>query len=143
MQLACLAPSFDLTGAPWFATMGRNEVEVSSEIQHSEQDYLEMVKELVLGLIPKDEYAVFLFGSRARGNLSRFADVDIGLLGHHRVPFQKIYELRNAIEDSIIPLQVDFVDFFYVDENFKKIALKDIELWNLPSSIKLNTHAIT
>jgi len=62
-------------------------------------DYLSIAREIVLKHIDIQNYNVFLFGSRAVGNVSKFSDLCI-------------------------------VDFFYVDEAFKNMALKKIIEWN-------------
>jgi predicted nucleotidyltransferase len=40
--------------------------------------YLKLAHDLVLSHIEKDDYAVFLFGSRAAGKSGRGTDIDIG-----------------------------------------------------------------
>ena len=104
----------------------------------TEEKYLHQLKDLVLNIVDKDRYAVFLFGSRALGKRGKVVDVDIGLLGEKSVPLELLGELHEVVEASIIPLKVDFVDFSSVDEKFKRIALSDIEIWNQPPTIKIN-----
>jgi hypothetical protein len=93
--------------------------------------YLSMIKEIIFSIIDKNEYKVFLFGSRATVRFNRYSDVDIGLLGNK--PLGKAYyKIINKIEESNIPYKVDIIDFALVDEKFKKIALQEIEIWNDP-----------
>ena len=99
--------------------------------------YIEQLKKLVLDIVDKNSYAIFLFGGRARGRLGKTVDVDIGLLGKEPVPLELIGKLHVAVDESIVPYKVDFVDFFSVDETFKQIALKAIEIWNQPNTIKI------
>jgi len=49
-------------------------------------DYIDIVKQIVLKHIPKDNFAVFLFGSRAVGNAKPLSDIDIGILGLEPLP---------------------------------------------------------
>ena len=49
-------------------------------------DYIDIVKQIVLKHIPKDNFAVFLFGSRADGNAKPLSDIDIGILGPEPLP---------------------------------------------------------
>lgn len=93
--------------------------------------YLSMIKEIIFSIIDPNEYKVFLFGSRATKNFNRHSDVDIGLLGKNPVG-KAYYKIINKIEESDIPYKVDIVDFALVDEQFKKIALQEIEIWNDP-----------
>ena len=93
--------------------------------------YLTMIKEIIFSIIDKNEYKVFLFGSRATKNFNRYSDVDIGFLGNKPIG-NAYYKIINKIEESNIPYKVDIIDFALVDENFKKIALQEIEIWNDP-----------
>jgi hypothetical protein len=38
--------------------------------------------------------------------------------------------MEHELEESLVPYKVDIVDFFYVDEAFKNMALKKIIEWN-------------
>jgi uncharacterized protein len=94
-----------------------------------EQKYLNIIKNIVLSHINPAEHFVFLFGSRAKGNYKRYADVDIGILG--KKPIGKIYyKIINEIEESIVPYKVDIIDFSLVNKKFKKKAMEKIEVWN-------------
>ena len=99
--------------------------------------YIQKLKELVLNLIDLEKQAVFLFGSRARGKTGKATDVDIGIWGATEVPTSLLVELRESVEESIIPYKVDFVDFASADPKFRKIALADIVIWNKPPTITL------
>lgn len=95
------------------------------------EKYISMIKEIIFSVIDRNEYKVFMFGSRAAHKSKNYSDVDIGILG--KKPLGKAYyKIINLIEDSVIPYKVDVVDFALVDEKFKKIALKEIEIWNDP-----------
>jgi len=100
--------------------------------------YLNTVKTLALKHIPNDEYAVFLFGSWARNKQSGGSDLDIGVLGNKPLPARIKFELELELEESIVPYNVDIVDFSQVDETFRRVALKDIIVWNRPKSIAIN-----
>ena len=73
---------------------------------------------------------VFLFGSRACGERSRGADIDIGVLGTD-IDSKIIIKIKEEIAESFVPFEVDIVNFDDVDEEFKKIALRRIEKWNI------------
>ena len=92
--------------------------------------YLEKAKEIVLARIPREDYSVFLFGSRAEGQERETSDLDIGFLGIKPVPEKLIREIREALDESVIPYRVDLVDFHKVDPAFKVIALKKVIVWN-------------
>ncbi len=101
-------------------------------------DYIDVVKQIVLKHIPKDNFAVFLFGSRAVGNAKPLSDVDIGILGLDPLPTIIKADLESDLEESIVPYKIDLIDFYQVDKDFKKEALNTIQIWNCPKNIKLN-----
>lgn len=102
------------------------------------EKYVELCKEIVLSNIDKAKYAVFLFGSRARVIHGEKTDIDIGFLGDKSVPQKKLNEIKDKIDESIVPFNVDLIDFFNVNNEFKAQALKNIIVWNKPSYIKIN-----
>lgn len=102
-----------------------------------ETKYINLAKEIILKYVPKDKYAVFLFGSRANGKNNRVSDIDIGFLGEKELPVMIKSAIEDELEESIIPYTVDLIDFKKVASDFKKIALKHIIIWNCPKSILL------
>mgnify|MGYP001612021758 CR=1 FL=1 len=69
------------------------------------------------------QYDVFLFGSRAGGEASRFSDYDIGIRGEKPLPPLVKATIEEALEESDIPYSVDVVDFFFLPERFRGVAL--------------------
>lgn len=69
------------------------------------------------------EYDVFLFGSRVTGEASRFSDYDIGIHGKKPLPPAIKAQIEEALEESNIPYSVELVDFFFLPQRFKDIAL--------------------
>jgi predicted nucleotidyltransferase len=109
-----------------------------ADMEKQNDYYLNQLKELILSSIDPTKYAVFVFGSRARGKTGKATDVDIGILGHEPFTLDQLAALHSLIEESIVPYKVDIVDFFSAEETFKSIALTDIEIWNKPNTIELN-----
>lgn len=103
-----------------------------------ELDYLDIVKKIVLKNIPKNEFAVFLFGSRAAGNANYLSDIDVGILGANPLPISILVNLESDLEESIVPFKIDLIDFFQVDKAFKNEAFSNVQIWNCPKNIKLN-----
>ncbi len=101
-------------------------------------DYIHIVKNIVLKHVPQDEFAVFLFGSRAVGNDRALSDIDVGILGNRSLPYIIKGDLESDLDESIVPFKIDLIDFYQVDKIFKKEALSTVEIWNCPKSIKLN-----
>lgn len=92
-------------------------------------DYINLTKNIVLQYLPADEYKVFLFGSRAVGNAKENSDIDVGILGVKKLPIKIKIHIEEALEESLVPYRVDLVDFFLVDETFKKYALYKTIQW--------------
>ena len=101
-------------------------------------DYLDIVKQIVLKHVPQNEFAVFLFGSRAAGNANTLSDIDVGILGIEPLPSIIMADLESDLEESIVPFKIDLIDFYQVDEVFKNEALSTVQIWNCPKNIKLN-----
>ena len=101
-------------------------------------DYIKYCRKLVIENIDTGKYAVFLFGSRAHDQHPEKADIDIGILGEQELPESVRYDLKNKIEESEIPYNVDIIDFKRASESFRKVALRKIKLWTRPSHIKLD-----
>jgi len=103
-----------------------------------DKKYLNQLKEIILSQIDTQKVMVFLFGSRVSDHHPSRADVDIGLLSHDKLPNHLFHKIRNAVDDTIIPLEVDLIDFTRVTPSFKKEVLKDIIIWNKPENMKKN-----
>lgn len=102
----------------------------------TEEQYINLLKGIVLDGIDKERYSVFIFGGRARGRKGKAVDIDIGFLGDSPLGVDRLVELYQAIEDSPIPYKVDLVDFYSADPQFRDIAMSDIILWNPPPTTK-------
>ena len=109
----------------------------SAQAGETQLKYLEEAKHIVLSFDEIKEYAVFVFGSRADGTAHQRSDIDIGILGKQALPAFIKLDIEEQLEESNIPLRVDFVDFNKVDQAFKKEALKTVIVWNLPEDITL------
>lgn len=99
--------------------------------------YLEEARRIVLGFEEIKEYAVFIFGSRADGSAHQRSDIDIGILGNQALPAFIKSDIQEKLEECDIPLRVDLIDFYKADPNFRKEALKNTVIWNLPKDIEL------
>lgn len=100
-------------------------------LRHRESpDYLSITREIVLKHIDSSHFRVFLFGSRACGNARSNSDIDVGFLGDKPLGSDIIAEIEFELDESIVPFQVDLVDFSRVDNNFRKMAMKKIVEWN-------------
>ncbi len=93
-----------------------------------EEKSLKIVQKIVLKHAPQ-KTKIFLFGSRADNTYTHGSDIDIGFLGEKPIDRTLFSQIKEEIEDSIVPFKVDLVDFSLQSESFKKIALGKIILW--------------
>ncbi len=109
-------------------------------IQKTEIEYytkwLNLAREIVLRNIDKSKYAVFLYGSMVSNPLNAY-DMDIGIMGKENISFETIEDIKEELDNSIVPFRYDIVDFKDTDEEFKKFAYREIEIWNKPDYIEL------
>ena len=69
-------------------------------------------------------YRLFLFGSRAAGIHQEKSDIDIGILSDTPITGKQMLTVQEKLEQIPTLLNIDFVDFNSVGDEFKKIALK-------------------
>ena len=81
-----------------------------------------IVKENVEG-----EYQLFLFGSRAIGAHDDKADIDVGILPEKSLMPVQIQNIKDKIFEIPTLLKIDFIDFSMVSDDFKLVALKNIQ----------------
>lgn len=99
-----------------------------------EHESYEKIKKVILTILRKyldlKEYRVFFFGSRVAGNNFEHADIDIGVEGPKPIPADVRLEINEDLENLLILYKIDFVDFKEVSEEFRKIALQQVEYIN-------------
>lgn len=103
-----------------------------------ENKYIDIAKGIVLKHLDLKKYAVFLYGSRAYGTAQFSSDIDVGILGEQKVESKTLAAIKSEIESSVIPFKVELVDFKSAEEQFKKVALQKVVIWNKPKHIKLS-----
>jgi predicted nucleotidyltransferase len=103
---------------------------------HAADRHLDMARAIVLGILPPEEFTVFLFGSRSQGRARADSDIDIGILGHRPLGRYK-YQIIDALEESTIPCHFDLVEFRNVDPSFRDIATQSITLWHQAPSLPI------
>ena len=100
--------------------------------------YLDIAKEIILSHIDRDEYNVFLFGSRALDASHPNSDMDIGFMGKKALDHRIFRKIADDLEESLVPYHFDLIDFTKVDSTFKRIPLQRILLWNKAKNIPIN-----
>ena len=100
--------------------------------------YIEKAKQIILQNIDCNEINVFLFGSRAFQNFRRDSDIDVGFLGRRQIKHRIFRKISEGLEESRVPYHFDLIDFSKVDEDFKKVALIKIVIWNKAKNFDIN-----
>ncbi len=71
------------------------------------------------------DYAVWAFGSRVKGNAKKYSDLDLAIMTTRPLSFSQITILKEAFEESDLPIRVDVVDWAETSETFQKIIEQD------------------
>ena len=91
---------------------------------------VEEVRRLVLEAIENREIAAYLIGSRARGDARPRSDIDVALDGHGQpIPKMLLAELRERLEESLIPFTVDVVDLAEASAGLRAAARQEGVNW--------------
>ncbi len=91
---------------------------------------MEEVRRLVLEAIENREIAAYLIGSRARGDARPQSDIDVALDGHGQpIPKMLLAELRERLEESLIPFTVDVVDLAEASAGLRAAARQEGVNW--------------
>jgi uncharacterized protein len=93
------------------------------------QDLAE-TRRIVLDGLSNHKARVFLFGSRARGEARSASDIDVGVLPAAPLPFGLLGEIRERLEESTIPFEVDLVDLSEAGESFRRRVEREGIAWN-------------
>ncbi len=89
--------------------------------------YKKIIVDSVTQVLPK--CSIYLFGSRARNTNREGADIDVALDNQKVISFQDLMTIRNNLEDSHIPVNMDIVDLHAVSQDFKNKILPEIVVW--------------
>ncbi len=98
-------------------------------------EQLVIVLRLIEAHVPECE--VRAFGSRVTGDAKPYSDLDIIILGASRLPLGRLAALREAFEESELPIRVDVIDWHTLSENFREIIATKCEILQNPSHQKL------
>ncbi len=89
------------------------------------QRHREELQEILRRYVPEQD--VWAFGSRATGkHLGRFSDLDLAV--EHAIEPSVRYDLKDALDESKLPIRVDFVELDRVDTAFAERIRRDFVL---------------
>jgi predicted nucleotidyltransferase len=87
------------------------------------------IRRIVLDGLQDTDAKVFLFGSRARGTSHRASDVDVAVLPSAPLPAGLLSTIKETLEESTIPFEVDLVDLLEVDPAFRQRVEREGVSW--------------
>ena len=82
-------------------------------------EHLASVRRLLLAHVPECE--VRAFGSRVAWTAKSYSDLDLALVGAEKLAACRLHRLREAFEESGLPIRVDVLDWHAISESFQKV----------------------
>ena len=105
--------------------MAHNMQDNKDLAEAGENIYIIRLQRLVLSLMREEPADIFLFGSWARGEQRQGSDVDLAVAYRGPSNALKLAELREALEESTIPYNVDVVDMQQASDALRAQIRKD------------------
>ena len=91
------------------------------------QQIIFWLKEVLRSNLNGIRYNAFIFGSQANKPALIRSDIDLGIIAEDEISNLQLSKIQAAIEDLPMLYKVDLVNFKDVDEQFRTIALKNVE----------------
>ena len=91
-----------------------------------EDRHLLTIKRIFQQLIPG--IPVWAFGSRVKQTAKPYSDLDLVIVGAHRIPQNIYYQIKDAMEESNIPFKVDVLDWHRLSPSFQTIIQQQYEI---------------
>lgn len=98
-------------------------------LQITQAEILDMVRDLVLQGVANANVRVYLFGSWARGEQRRTSDIDIAIEHDGALSSDLVMNIRELLEESIVPYRVDVVDLTEAGAILAEKVRKEGILW--------------
>lgn len=87
---------------------------------------LAILKELITEYLPDCEIRVF--GSRIHGTAKPYSDIDIALKCAEPIDRRTMSRLKEALQESTIPIRVDVLDWESISEEFRGVIEEGYEV---------------
>jgi uncharacterized protein len=85
-------------------------------------EQLKMVQAILQEHIP--EFEVWAFGSRIKGTVKIYSDLDLVIRGQTRLPARRRNLLEEAFQESTLPIRVDLLEWCEISSSFQKVIEK-------------------
>jgi hypothetical protein len=99
-------------------------------LRSCEDPYLEEIRQIISGSLEGYGARVYLFGSRASQNASTGSDCDVGIYTKQRLAPGILSSIREQLEESTIPYQVEIVDLSETSREFAAKVEQEGTLWH-------------
>ena len=86
-------------------------------------NYLAAVERILAEHVPECE--VRAFGSRATWTAKDYSDLDLAVVGEEPLDWKTLGRLKEAFEESDLPMRVDVLDWHGISESFRKVIERD------------------
>lgn len=92
---------------------------------------IETVKRILAAHVPGCE--VRAFGSRIKQTAKDWSDLDLAVVGAAQLEQHALYDLRDAFEESDLPIRVDVLDWSAISPEFQAVIAEDYEVIQSPA----------
>ncbi len=92
------------------------------------QEIITLIKNTVAAHLTGVQYKLFIFGSQSNRSELIKADIDVGIEAERSLSDAEESRIWNDLQELPSLYDFDFIDFNKADNNFKRIALKNIEV---------------
>ena len=89
-------------------------------------NHLATVKDILADHVPECE--VRAFGSRTTWTARDYSDLDLAVVGEGPVDWRTLGRLKEALEESDLPMRVDVLDWHAISESFREVIERDYVL---------------
>lgn len=86
----------------------------------------ETENKIILDILKKyvPEYEVWIFGSRYHGTAKESSDLDLVIIGEHKLSLFRMGDLKQAFQESDLFFSVDIIDWNKISKKFQTIISK-------------------
>ncbi len=92
---------------------------------------LETVKQILAERVPGHEVRVF--GSRIKQMAKAWSDLDLVVVGASKLERDVLYNLKETLEESDLPIRVDVLDWYAISPEFKAVINEGYEVLQVAS----------
>ncbi len=93
---------------------------------------MRVIRQIITDKLRDIPSRVYLMGSCARGDNSRYSDIDIAIETLQPASKTLISDIRDLLEQSDVPFLVDIFDFSQLEERYQTEIKKEGVLWIAP-----------